>query len=416
MAKKTPQQVIPGGMSSWNSKSGGEQRTNFKLLKSLSDFPTPVGDVITLEDGIAYSVSGNIDISPNRIVVNGADNISGSSATHDGITTSNTGALFTVTSGILRLRSISLSGGGSMLDVTSPSSSGVNFITECLVNDFPSGLGSLVDFPIFFLGSVLFTNVTGGFSLSTTSPAGPATPFFIADTVSLTLSTGTFIDLGTSALAGVTIENSPTLFAASGSTVLSGLANSGNFVNGFAGIKNNVFVGAGDYINNITNLDLRWDFQGNRGGKGTEDTHSDSYIYIASGDEAATSIGIGDGDNGNPKIINGTFTSEISDRFTNTAAGRMTYIGIEDSSFMVSANFSAQPSSGSNKDYSFYIALNGAVITASRGTRNLDSVNPQGVSLSANIAMSTNDFVEMFVENNSDTTNITVSGASFSIS
>ena len=416
MAKKTPQSITPSGAFAWRSTSGGQQRTDFKLVKSLNDFPDPVANVITLETGIAYSISGNIDLGPNRIDINGADSLTGMSATHDSITTSNTGALLTVSTGILRVRSLRLSGSGSMVSVTSPSSLGVNFMTQCTIGNFPSGLGTLQDFPIFFLGSVLFTNVTGGFTVTTTVPAGVSTPFFIVDTVSLILSSGTFLDLGSSNIFGVTIDNCPTLNAANGSTILSGLASSGNFVSGFGSVKNNVFSGAGTYINNITNSDLRWDFRGNRGGKGTDDSHSDSFTYVAAGDELVTSIGVGDGDNGNPKLMNGTFTSELSSRFTNTTAGRMTYIGLESRSFMIAANFSADPASGSNKDYSFYVALNGTIIEASRGTRNLDAANPQGVSITSNTEMTTNDFVEIFVENNSDTTNITSSGVSFSIS
>lgn len=243
-------------------------------VSSLSDFPSPSGNVITLNSNKIYQIHGMIDISPNRINMDGASLLQGTTSTHDGITSTNTGALFTVTSGgIIVINHLSLSGSGSFVSITDPVA-GVSAIQNCLIGNFPSGLGTITNPTIFFMSNIVFSNVTGGFTFVAASPPTSTAPLLIMEAMSVVISSGTFIDLGTSLFTNISISSCPVIFVAAGATAISGAASSGNFVNGTGGIINNNFSGDGDYLSGITNTDLRWGFRFNTGNNGTEDSNT----------------------------------------------------------------------------------------------------------------------------------------------
>ncbi len=66
-------------------------------------------------------------------------------------------------------------------------------------------------------------------------------------------------------------------------------------------------------------------------------------------------------------------------------------------------------SASSNKVFGFYIAKNGTVDAASLITRKQGTSSDVGaLSLTFHVGLATNDYVELFVENQTDATNITV--------
>tara|TARA_R110002020_G_scaffold213427_1_gene420217 strand:+ start:18220 stop:19458 length:1239 start_codon:yes stop_codon:yes gene_type:complete len=105
------------------------------------------------------------------------------------------------------------------------------------------------------------------------------------------------------------------------------------------------------------------------------------------------------------------WTDVDKSRFSFDSAGRWTYIGKETISKFTIMAVTVDPVGGGNKDVSAYLAKNGSVVATSRG----EASASQGSQITsfANITLTTGDYLECFVENNEDTTNILVRNASF---
>jgi len=72
---------------------------NEVIITTLTDFPTPVGGVITLDGTKQYRISGTVDITPNIIESNGSILIHGGILTLDRLITNNASALIRQTNG-----------------------------------------------------------------------------------------------------------------------------------------------------------------------------------------------------------------------------------------------------------------------------------------------------------------------------
>ena len=102
-------------------------------------------------------------------------------------------------------------------------------------------------------------------------------------------------------------------------------------------------------------------------------------------------------------------TTEIATRnFTHTA-GRLTYNGTPDINVYVSCCFS-MTAAGNSKEIDFKIAKNGTVIDSSMIRRKVGTGTDVGAaSVDSFIeGLSTNDYIELWVANHTDTTNVTI--------
>lgn len=114
-----------------------------------------------------------------------------------------------------------------------------------------------------------------------------------------------------------------------------------------------------------------------------------------------------------PVLAQATFSSQRLERFTATAAGRLTYIGLETNTFDISVLATIDPSGGSSKSVSAYIAINGTVVSESG--QSIVAKDKNQVKCEYLVDLSTNDYIEIFIENNDDTTNLTLTDGSLKI-
>ena len=148
--------------------------------------------------------------------------------------------------------------------------------------------------------------------------------------------------------------------------------------------------------------------------KNVTSSKSTAAIHIAPGSETATTIS-----DGVETIIAGTYTEDIAQRFTTTAAGRLTYTGKETNVFGFAMKCLGVPTSGNNRDYSFYIrhtAFIGTVetlIPISFDPINADAGTPAKVISIGDIELSTGDFLEPIVIGVGNSINVTCSGLAF---
>jgi len=130
------------------------------------------------------------------------------------------------------------------------------------------------------------------------------------------------------------------------------------------------------------------------------------------GNSTATTIGT----QGTAVKVAGTWVVQTESNFTGNTTGRLTYTG--STTEVVSANVSITFShAGSGTDnLAVYIAKNGSVLTASKLTRAVTGSAIGNVGTFFNVSMAASDYLEVFVANDSDTSDITVVDCLFGVS
>jgi hypothetical protein len=116
-----------------------------------------------------------------------------------------------------------------------------------------------------------------------------------------------------------------------------------------------------------------------------------------------------------PVLVAGTWTANLQVQATVSAAGRITYTGAETLIRRVEASVSLDPTSGANQDLSVYIAKNGTVIAATRMSSFVSNGAHRSMSVSWMLSMTTNDYVELFVQNSTAANNILVDRVIFGL-
>lgn len=93
----------------------------------------------------------------------------------------------------------------------------------------------------------------------------------------------------------------------------------------------------------------------------------------------------------------------------------MTYNGERDIDTPLQVTMTLDPASGSNKNITAYIALNGSVITDSHQTIRINSANPLQITIPWQLTLSEDDYIEVFIENNTDAINVTAVDATLRV-
>jgi hypothetical protein len=115
----------------------------------------------------------------------------------------------------------------------------------------------------------------------------------------------------------------------------------------------------------------------------------------------------------NTGVANEEWRTVGLERFTLSADGRVTYVGKEDIGAGVSAVVTIDPVGGGTDNMGVYIAKNGVVLDDSLGKAS-GSTESQLGSVDF-IPLSTNDYLEIFVANFSDTSNLVVATGKFTV-
>jgi hypothetical protein len=119
---------------------------------------------------------------------------------------------------------------------------------------------------------------------------------------------------------------------------------------------------------------------------------------------------------GVPVLVAGTWVPGISGSFTLSAGGRMTYVGPSTEVVSVVASITMTPASGVSKELTVYLSKNNSPISAAKISRIVSSSESANVSISYNLSLTTNDYIELFVANETDTINVLVTDALFGVS
>lgn len=394
-----------GGSGLYKPYSGGA--TTQIIVNSLGDLPNAVAGVITLAPSTQYFIAAQIDLGTSVIKYSLNSDLCGFSSSLSGITTASTTALLTATNTSLRVENLLLNNSlGDVFDFTSDSASVIFQILSIASTSFVN-VGT---FNTISSGVVSLSSFAGGANGMSFTGTGAAGNVGILNSRFINY-TGKAIDLGT-AVIGTFSLNTVIFSGLGGSTSLAGAASSANISIRGTSIHCS-YNGAGAALSLINIEDLKWNFSSNFG---VENSHADAQGFIGANATATTFSGTST-DGTNAVVVNfGTaFVADLEDRFTITTAGKYTYNGIEDIVITMTANIFSDLTSGSAKQYHFYIAKNGTIIESSKSKNEYTGSTPGANSCSSVVEIVTGDFLELFVEAITATTSITVDTCSIKV-
>jgi len=374
--------------------------TNTVIVSTIDDFPTAIAGVITLDDDINYILVQPIT-TPNRFVLGANNSITSNNPFSPLFTYTGTGTLFTGVDVNLTMHDILIScASGQVFDMAGTTTGPFLVLTLVIVVACDK-YGTFDD-----MGAVDITNSSAvPTSQGITVTGSTNWEIFSLDKFSFVNASATFIavDLGTSVHKTLKFVDF-IVTGVAGGIVLSGAASSANLGAGrLAMVLNSEFLGGMTVLSGISLDDIRWDFSTNAG---LADSFSDALVSV-NNNATATVISIVN----TPVKAAGTFTTEIVSRFTHDGTGRITYIGERNLRVPVTISCTLLQTGGGTDNLTAYLAMNGSVITNSGITLSAESGDGVNATVVWQTEFAQNDFVELFVENNSDTSNITVTDA-----
>lgn len=368
---------------------------NHVIVDNKGKLPQSVGGVITLLDNATYYIVSNIDLLGDRLVLGQNTTILGTSSENASITSTGLGSSTALITGnyTFPLRNITIKDVGTALDLDGSGSDmaldwyGVNFLNVTSIGTIANASNFIYVNGAFLQSQGLeFDGTFGTIAFDTSLFIGDGS----ADDIIRVLSTATI----------------STRFRIIYSSVVANSSTTGiNFdVSASIPVESYIldtvnFSGSGTYL---SGLDSDSNYSLFINCKGIENTREVS-LYYMNGNATATTISA----KSTPVKVAGTTTSDsVTSKFTNTD-NKATYTGTLTRFFRVSATLSV--SSGNNNQVGAYIAKNGTVINSSEvyGTTNGNG-RFENITVQTIVSLSTNDYIEIFVENATATNNITV--------
>lgn len=364
--------------------------TKTVTVSTIDDFPANIGGVITLLPDTQYLLQTDVSTSAEFVMGNNTV-LSGVDANLCQLEFTGSGTMITATDVSFKTGDIRLTANsGTLFDVSSTTGnhnyrSFNAFIDADTIGTFDNM--SIIDFE-----AAEFTAITDGLTfLNNFTVIRFALISFV-----MVAGAGTAIDLGTSTCTSFAIENALLALYTTGYLV-DGLVDSGNInAGGLATLTRCVNIGTSTPLNNITSYDSQWEMFQNTG-----IATSTTLMLATHGGAIINIITIL-----TPVIIGPTWTTEVDHRFSTTAGGRFTYTG-QGEQLSITASITADIATGIDV-VAFYAYINGVQITNSRIEREFDSGNPGNISLVWSEYFDTNDYVELWVQNDGSNVDVEI--------
>lgn len=380
--------------------------SNVVCVDSESDFPTAVAGIITLLGSTIYVITGIISTA-NRFVVGNKTTVTANSIAAPSLTYTGVATMFTGVDASFVLKDIEVDApNGKVFDISDT----VGGVVRCLQENV--GVVSCVKYGDFDdLSSLVITNCTSlaaddGINLSGNSWLLQSFNRFALVSTDVGF---TGIDFGTAVSPTVEMDNL-LLIGPAGSTGINGAANNANVTSGsIATLTNSTFAGFTTPITGIDVVnDVRW--FSNFNSPIVEDTMPDALASMRNNTTTTAIAG-----SSTPVLVAGTWVDTRSSHYTITAAGRVTYLGEKPITVPIDIILNMEPVSGTNKLLQVQLFLNGSVILETEMSALTDAGDPLIFSTMWQLELVENDFLEVFVSNETDTVNIDVNDALFRV-
>lgn len=366
------------------------------VVNTLADLPTAVAGVITLAADTLYVQADDLNLSTTRLVFGANTVYSGIDSLVVTLNYVGTLPLFTMTNVNGSVKDLAVTHLNAPLFSFSDSGSHVLRVSD--LSYAGSSIGTLGGSG----SSARFTNFSGSTTSTGVAFTGSWRALLFEPTLS-SIASGSFINLGSATFDSISISETSLDYVA-GSFYISGALSSGNINAGGSGsVSTANLKGAGTPLQQISSDDALFNFKNNNT---IRDSRPDGILSLQ-GNTVATTIA---GPN-IPVLTAGTWVVGPVGQFTGTTGGRLTYIGGKDARLPITFSASLAPTLSTGIAMSAYVAINGVVIANSRRQGTGSAGGPTSITIPWQHTFSTNDYVEMFVENNSNATDILVSTA-----
>jgi hypothetical protein len=376
--------ILPAGVS------------EYIIVDSLSDLPTPAGGIITLAANTCYFFVKSIDLDGDRLVGSSNTTLLGTSSETSVITSTGLGAGIALFSSqyTTPIRHIAFKDVDTALNIQGTANSaaldwtGVNFVNVPNIGTLDGGSNF-----IFSKGALI--NSQGMVFTGTWATIGFDNSLLQGDGTA-----GNIVELNASCVVTRRFRTTYSAVVATGSSVGVDVDASATLpIEGFI-LDTVSFSGGGSYLGGLTGSSVYSLFSGCTG-------ITNSYVasnYYMNANATVTDIvtqGVA------VKIAGTTSSNAITQKFTNSN-NRATYTGGISRLFTVTAIVSVT-STSSNDQIGIYIAKNGSIITSSEAYLTTNTANrAENLMVQTLVSLSTNDYVEIFAENATDNSDITV--------
>jgi len=371
---------------------------NVVFVNVLSDLPTAAAGKITLAANTTYIFGANVNIGTDFLQYSAGSGVQSSSAFGATITYTGTNPMHQGADGNVTIQDITFNCANADLYSFADTGGGGNSII--LISDVLViaclAVGTIDDVNTFVYDGSTVLSCTDGLIFLGDSHIGTR---LVSLNFLSTSTTYVGIDFTGATMKTVNIDG-VILAGGTGSIGIKGDAANANITTNFiANVTNVQFAGVTTALSGITIDDFRWNFQGNGA---VADTMPDALVSMVNNATATTlSVGV-------PTLVAGTWTLVRSSQFTTTTGGRATYNGERDLVTPIDVSVVVDPASGTNKSIRAYVAVNGTEVANSGIAVNISSGDPKQISVPWQANLSTGDFVEVFIENETDSVNATV--------
>lgn len=367
---------------------------NVVFVTEKNDFPAASSGVITLEDNVLYWITGTVDLTGDRIVVGQNTVIVGSSSENSRLkSTGLTGTALITSEWSLPMRNIGITADIAVaLDANGNANQALDWIA---VNFVDCGqVGTIANYSNFVYNFSALLN-SGGFTFDgSTGSIVMETSLLQGDGTGKTL-----VTIPSTATVTRRLRLSNCAIVAFGSDTAFNVSTSATIpVEGYILDAVN-FSGGATYITGVQYDDNKAWFRECRGVQNSAEIGQ----YTMQGNATATTIGA----TGTPvKVAGTTVGGSLVQKFTHTS-NRLTYTGAVTRDFKVTVTLSA--TAGNGNQVGIYVAKNGTVIDESETyiTTNASGRLENG-SVQTLVELAQNDYIEIWVENNTSVTNVTV--------
>ena len=370
--------------------------TEYVIVDSLEDFPDAVGGVITLAADTCYFIVKEIDLLGSRLVGGSNTTLLGTSSETSILTSTGLGAGIALFSTLYTtpIRHIAFKDVDTALNIQGTANSaaldwtGVNFVNVPNVGVLDGGANFVMN-TCALLNSqgLVFTGSWATIAINNSLLQGDGTA-------------GNILELDASCVVTRRFRVIYSAVVAFGSSVGLDVDASATLpIEGFI-LDTVAFSGGGTYLGGLTGSSVYSLFSNCTG---ITNSYTVSNYYMNANATVTDIVTVS-----TPVKVAGTTTSNaLTQKFTNTN-NRATYTGGLTRIFNITAILSVT-STSSNDQIGCYVAKNGTVIDSSEGYLTTNASNrAENITVQSVIELSTNDYIEIFVENATDSSDVTV--------
>jgi len=381
-----------------------------KIINTIDDFPAPAAGVITLAADTAYFIADKITHS-ERFVLADDSNFFGYGGGSE-LEYTGSGTMFTGNDTKNTFRSVKLTctdAAAVVFDVDGSGGAGQSLELQQV---------SVPSCNRFVESTDVSVNMTRCSIIATTSGvrfSGTLQPFFLCEItfIGVTGTSGICVDFASVVMANIIADLCTFAANASGGRCFkSTAAANGNLNEGsLANIRGVDFFSTTDdvWLDGLDEDDVRWNYQNCNN---IADSETDGLLAF-SGNSTATSISGAD----TPALVAGTWTVVDTKQMTGTTAGRLTTDSERKNVHLnVNVALGVYPDGGGTKDVTVYIYKNGPQEADSATQFETTGSKPAYISIPCAVVFNPADpvdptYVEVYIENNTDGTDLIVSSA-----